>query len=305
MIKVLMFDLGGTLIDARQRPFPHVREALAAIAQLRTAAGKPLRSCLVSDFAFAAPPATPAKVAALTKQYLALLDASGLRSFFEPVAKRVTLSTHAGAMKPARAVFEKAVRRLGVVAALEECLLVTENAAHVRAARRQLHMHALQFAPPGAEAADFDDWANAPALIAHAVAPDHAVNLHAVVRAHLAAQGVELVAAKAPPGGGPIEVAGQVWCPISVPGCDDLDGLQVAMPVTSRITRGPRGTLGAAAVARPSDADLAEAAGFVRSLATHGQIAGRAGPQAPHPTHRIETDAHGVRRLVRSRFSAT
>ena len=303
MIKVLMFDWGGTLIDAQQRPFAHVHDALAVIAQLETASGKPLRSCLVCDVALAAPQPTPARVGALFAQFLARLDASGLRSFFEPVVKRVTLSVHAGAMLPERTVFDKALRRLGVVAALDECLLVSADAAHVQAARQRLHMYALQFGPRRA-AADFDDWAVAPALIAHAVAPDRAANLNAVVRAHLAGQGVELVAARALPRAATIDAVGQVWWPVSVPGCDDLEGLRVAMPVTSRISRGPRGTLGAAPVVGPSSAELAEAGAFVRSLAAQGQIAGRVGPQVPHPTHRIETDAQGVKRLVRVRYSA-
>ena len=299
-----MFDLGGTLVDAHRRPYPHVREALAAIARLRTAAGRPLRSCLVSDFTLAAPPPTASKVAPLFAQYLELLSATGLRPFFEPVAKRVTLSTHAGVMKPERAVFEKALKRLGGSASLAECLLVTENAAHVRAARSKLHMRALQFRPPGAAAGDFADWADAPALIAHEVAPDHAGNLHEVVKAHLAARGVDLVTAKAAQPGGDVDATGQVWCPVTVPGCTDLAGLHVAKPVTSRIARRPRGALIAAPVAGPSKADMEEAGAFVKTLATRGQIAGRAGLVAAHPTHRIETDAQGVRRLVRSRFSA-
>ena len=304
MIKVLMFDLGDTLIDAQRRPFTHVAQALATIAQLKTAAGKPLRSCLVSDFTLAAAPATPAKVAALFAQYLAVLDATGLRPLFEPVKKRVTLSTHAGVMKPNRAVFEKAIRRLGVAATLEECLLVTEDAGHVKAARGELHMQALQFRPPGATAGDFDDWADAAALIGHRLAPDHADNLHTVVKAHLAAQGVDLVTARAAQGGTAVDAAGHVWCPVSVPGYADLDGLHVAMPVTSRIARSGRGALKSEPAPRPSAADLAEAAAFVRSLATHDQIGGRPGAKSLHPTHRIETDAQGVKRLVRSRLSA-
>jgi FMN phosphatase YigB (HAD superfamily) len=305
MIKVLMFDLGDTLVGADRQPFPHARDALAVIAQLKTRAGKPLRSCLVSDFDLAAPPATPARVAAIFARYLTLLDATGLRTFFEPVQKRVTLSTHASAMKPDAAVFEKALRRLGVRATLAECLLVTDNKAHVRAVCQHLHMHALQFQPPGATGGDFDDWADAPALIAHEVAPDHADNLHAVVKAHLAAQGVDLVAAKAVNAGGAVQAAGRVWCPVPVPGCADLQGLQVAMPVASHIARGPRGKLASAPVVAPSADDLAEAGAFVQSLAHHGQIGGRAaGTEVLRPTHRIETDAGGVRRLVRSRFSA-
>ncbi|MBC7482350.1 MAG: hypothetical protein H7337_10750 [Rhizobacter sp.] len=304
MIKVLMFDLGDTLVGADRQPFPHARDALAVIGQLKTAAGKPLRSCLVSDFDLAAPPATPAKVAAIFARYLTLLDATGLRAFFEPVQKRVTLSTHAGAPEPDAAVFEKALRRLGARATLAECLFITENKAHVRAVRKHLLMHALQFRPPGATGGDFADWADAPALIAHEVAPDHADNLHAVVKAHLGFQGVELVTAKAAKAGGDVEAAGRVWCPVSVPACPDLEGLQVAMPVTSHIARGPRGKLSPAPVVAPSADDLAEAGAFVQSLAHHGQIGGRAGTKALHPTHCIKTDASGVKRLVRSRFSA-
>lgn len=299
-----MFDLGDTLVDARRQPYPHVREALAAIARLKTEAGRPLRSCLVSDFTLATPPPTAPKVAALFAQYLELLGATGLRPFFEPVKKRVTLSTQAGVMKPERAVFEKALKRLGVAATLDECLLVTENASHVRAARSNLHMSALEFRPPGATTGDFADWADAPALIAHEAAPDHEGNLHEVVKAHLSARGVDLVAAKAAQPGGDVEATGHVWCPVTVPGCADLAGLHVAMPVTSRIARGPRGALSAAPVVGPSKGDLDEAGAFVKTLVTHGQIAGRAGPVVAHPTHRIEVDAQGVRRLVRSRFSA-
>lgn len=304
MIKVLMFDLGDTLVGADGQPFPHVRDVLAVIANLKTAAGKPLRSCLVSDFDLATKPATPAQVAAIFVRYLTRLDATGLRPFFEPVAKRVTLSTHANAMKPDAAVFEKALRRLGVRATLAECLFVTENKTHVRAVRKHLQMHALQFQPPGATGGDFADWADAPALIAHEVAPDHADNLHAVVKAHLAAQGIELLTATAARAGAEVQAAGQVWCPVSVPGCADLHGLQVAMPVTSHIARGPLGKLATTLVTAPSADELAEAGAFVQSLAAHGQIGGRAGAKAQRPTHCIETDAGGVKRLVRSRFSA-
>src|SRR5262249_17212025 len=89
VIRVLMFDLGLTLKDANNRPFPHVKEALTAISSFKTADGKRLSSCLVSDFTMPDPPATPAKIDAIFKQYLAVLDATGLRPFFEPVKKRV------------------------------------------------------------------------------------------------------------------------------------------------------------------------------------------------------------------------
>jgi hypothetical protein len=294
MIKVLMFDLGDTLIDAQRRPFPQVPEALAVIGQLKTAAGRPLRSCLVSDFTLATPPLTSAKVAALFAQYLAVLDATGLRPFFEPVKKRVTLSTHVGVLKPERAIFEKALRRLGVTATLEECLLITENGAHVKAVGSQLHMRALQFRAPGTAHGDFDDWADAPALIAQEVAPGRADN-----------PGVVAVSARAAgTGGQAIEAAGQVWYPISIPGHDDLQDLYVAVPVTHPVSRGARGTRGDEPPADPSDADIAEVTNFVRGLVARGQVGGVAGSETAHPTHRVETDAQGVKRLVRARYSA-
>jgi beta-phosphoglucomutase-like phosphatase (HAD superfamily) len=138
MIGVLMFDLGMTLIDANGQPFPHVETALTAISDLKTADGKALRSCLVSDFRMPPPSPTAAQVTALFDEYLAILTATGLRPFFEPAAERVTLSAHADARKPDRKIFEKALQRLGADVSLEECLLITEQATHIKEARSRL-----------------------------------------------------------------------------------------------------------------------------------------------------------------------
>src|SRR2546423_14138334 len=121
MIKVVMFDLGQTLIDdVQQRPFPHVIDALKAI----NASSAP-KTCLVSDFNM---DFTPARA---MKEYLAVLDAAGLRKFFEPVQKRVTLSNHAAAVKPSRKIFKKALERLGLPATpFKDCCFITESAAH-------------------------------------------------------------------------------------------------------------------------------------------------------------------------------
>jgi len=58
--------------------------------------------------------------------------------------------------KPDRKIFETALQRLGVTAALTECLFITENAAHIQAARNTLHMKALQFRSPGSSHFDFE-----------------------------------------------------------------------------------------------------------------------------------------------------
>ena len=144
MIQVIMFDLGGTLIDADYQAFPHAAEALGAINRRGT------KSCLVSDYAMEL---SPAKA---MKEYLAILDGAGLRSYFEPVRERVTLSNHAGVTKPDRRVFKKALARLGAASTpFPECLLITENAGHIQSVRGELKMQALQFG------VDFSDWAEA------------------------------------------------------------------------------------------------------------------------------------------------
>jgi FMN phosphatase YigB (HAD superfamily) len=155
-----MLDLGDTLVHDGA-VFPHVVEALESFREMRTAEGKPLEICLVSDFTMPAPPVTPKKIGEIFDEYLGLLEQFGLRPFFEPVERRVTLSTHAGANKPDRAVFDKALQRLKENAALTECLFITENEAHIKACRT-LGMETLRFG----SAEGFTDWAQAPSLVA-------------------------------------------------------------------------------------------------------------------------------------------
>jgi beta-phosphoglucomutase-like phosphatase (HAD superfamily) len=162
MLRVVLLDLGGTLVGPAG-PFPHVMEALAALDELDGANGEPLDTALVSDFPAAVPP-TPERIRQRFAEYLAILDGFGLRSFFEPVEQRVTLSTHAGVQKPDRRVYELALRRLGTGAALADCLVITEDAGHI-AACRALGMQTLQFG------VDFDDWSRAPALVRRLVDP--------------------------------------------------------------------------------------------------------------------------------------
>lgn len=292
MIRVICFDFGQTLIDTNHKPFPHVSQALEAISKLKSDDGKPLRSCLVSDFTLPAPPVTAAKITKLFNEYLAILDQSGLRSFFEPVKKRVTLSSHAGVTKPDRRIFEKALERLGVNARLEECLLITEDPGHIKAARTKLHMATLQFR------SDFDDWAQAPALIANLAAPHHSAHVQPALKARFAAKGIDLQNADGS------KISATVWHPISVPGDDDLQDIHVQIPVEGKVKRGAKGEVQSVTLAKPSQEQLAEATSFVRSLAKHDQIAGRAGKRALQPTHEIKTDAKGKRTLVRKGFSA-
>ena len=101
--------------------------------------------CLISDYRM---PATPGEIDVLFGEYLNHLEQLGLKSFFEPVARCVTLSTHAGVRKPARRIFETAIERLGMAASLTECLFITENAQHI-AVCKSYAMQTLQFGPVG------------------------------------------------------------------------------------------------------------------------------------------------------------
>jgi len=181
MIRVALFDLGQTLVDDLRQPYPHARAALSAIAGFKTASGKPLRSALVSDYTLVDPQLTWSRIKPLFDEYLDILGATGLREFFEPVAQRVTLSTHAGVAKPQRALFEKAMSRLQVKATLDECVLITESKTHVDAVRKKLGMQALQFGIAGAAGVDFSDWSQAPALLVHLLGTQEGTNVPAAI----------------------------------------------------------------------------------------------------------------------------
>ena len=71
MIKVVMLDLGGTLESGGVLQL-HAAESVAAIAQLQTMEGVPVKYCLVSDFHLAVP-FEPNTVAALFSQYVDIL----------------------------------------------------------------------------------------------------------------------------------------------------------------------------------------------------------------------------------------
>src|SRR5262249_44730540 len=131
MIKALLLDLGGTL-EVDDRVLPGVPEALSAFQRFQATDGKPLVMCLVSDFTMPMP-RTPQAIDAAFEDYLRILDRFDLRRFFEPVTERVTLSTHAGVLKPARLIFETALKRAKLDATIEEALFITEDADHIHA----------------------------------------------------------------------------------------------------------------------------------------------------------------------------
>lgn len=129
-------------------------------------------------------------------------------------------------------------------------------------------------------------------------------NTHAAIQAHLASKRIDLLRVEPEDASGETKISGEVWHQISVPGFDALQDLDVALPVEGRVTVGPKEKVQVTALSQPSSEDVTEAAAFVKSLATHGQIEGVGTGPAVRPTHRIETDETGRRRLVRTGFSA-
>jgi hypothetical protein len=138
---LVLFDLGDTLeSDGVLRP--GALELLQDLVDLRPA----VVLGLVSD---TRDPTGPADVPAIVAEYHALLDELGIRRFFEPLSRHVTLSAQVGVHKPARAVFRAAVAKAEPTLGFEDVVFVTEHAGHVRAARR-LGMTAVHVRPPGA-----------------------------------------------------------------------------------------------------------------------------------------------------------
>jgi FMN phosphatase YigB (HAD superfamily) len=154
-MKMVLFDLGQTLedvVDGEDVLLPGARETLEAICTMRDANGEAPVLALVSDFGDI--PATPAQILASQKAYYKLLEKLGIRSFFEPVAQRVTLSAEAGRAKPDRQIFQAVIEKIPGLH-VGDVLFITEHRGHVEAARH-LQMQAIHFRGPGQTTGDVD-----------------------------------------------------------------------------------------------------------------------------------------------------
>jgi hypothetical protein len=300
MIRILMLDLGDTLVHDNAVVFPHVFDALKTLRDFKTANGEPLQLCLVSDFHMPEPPATPAKIEKLFQQYLKLLDQSKLSKFFKPFNRHVTLSTHAGVSKPDRRIFEMAISRLGLEARLSECLFITENAKDTSACQ-QLGMATLRFASES-NGGDFDDWSEVPLLVNELVGSEGGHNLELGLKLRLAvSHEMELISMKKKSTGGRIRARTQKWHPVSGPG--QKGKIQVPIPVDVEIDISKKGRI-RSVKGQPDSETVADAASFVETLEANKQVTDKPGPLPPGATHRIETDKKGQKKLVRKRFSA-
>lgn len=144
-MRTILFDLGDTLIDKNDKVLPGAIEVLTALANLRDPDGASVPFGLVSDYYDAS---SPAEVRLRQEEYYSILHSCGLASFFEPLSQRVTLSTEVGVSKPDPLIFRTAVERLSLGAHLHHAVFVTENSAHIEAAR-ELGMMAIHVKGPG------------------------------------------------------------------------------------------------------------------------------------------------------------
>ena len=299
-----MLDLGDTLVH-EETVFPHVPEALDALRKFKTTDGAELALSLVSDFVMPDPPSTAKKMKDIFQQYVAILERLKLKKFFEPVERHITLSTHAGVSKPDRRVFELAIKRLGLTAKLSECLFITENRDHINACR-QLKMATLQFGSSKSEGADFSDWSEAPLLINKIAAPKSLGNLEAALKLRLAAKhGLELISMSKKKGGGTIRSQAYSWQPVSDPKSGGKKKIEVPIPVEVDVHLDKKGRIRSVAGGQPDSDTVNEASAFLEGLEANKQVSSEPGPLPAGATHHIETDAKGLKRLVRKRFSAT
>jgi FMN phosphatase YigB (HAD superfamily) len=151
-MKLILFDLGNTLENTQAGSLlPGALKTLKAIQEMKSADGSPAVLALVSDFGDI--PATPEQINASMQEYLKIIEDLGIRKFFEPVAKRITLSTQAGAMKPSKIIFGSAMKKISTQLKFGDVMFITENKSHVTAARG-LGMKAIHFKGPGETSGD-------------------------------------------------------------------------------------------------------------------------------------------------------
>jgi FMN phosphatase YigB (HAD superfamily) len=131
-MKVVLFDLGDTLIDAQENPVEGAYMMLDTVRRLRDGTGAPVEMGLVSDYY---PAASQQELDQHRRTYYELLERVALASYFDPLLRRVTLSTEVGVRKPDREIFKAALGKLGPAADLRHAVLVTENRSHVEAVR--------------------------------------------------------------------------------------------------------------------------------------------------------------------------
>ncbi len=182
-MRVVIFDLGDTL-EHNGVLLPGAREMLIRLKELRGDDGKAPILCLLSNYLM---PTDADPLEAIQGRYYALLDTLGIRSFFEPVTERITLSSEVGVGKPAREIFERAIEKVDPRSELHHAIFITENPEHISAAR-QLGMMAIHFRGPAQQSGEVSELLDLVPLIARLLAFAPCCKKHAEAVGRFASQ---------------------------------------------------------------------------------------------------------------------
>jgi|SRR3954466_7586351 len=145
-MKIVLFDLGDTL-EHNDTLLPGAFETLSNIKKINDDQNQPVILALISDFL---PAKSPDEIEAVKKKYYNILDNLGIRSFFEPVNERVTLSTEINVNKPNEEIFRYAIDKISKGLSFKEVIYITENRDHVTATNK-MGINGIHFKGPGQE----------------------------------------------------------------------------------------------------------------------------------------------------------
>jgi FMN phosphatase YigB (HAD superfamily) len=159
-MKIVLFDLGDTLEQEdpnthKDTLLPGAIETLSSIKQMRDSNNQPVILGLVSDFGLAQNPGDQNEIKAKQEEYYGIIKNLGIRSFFEPVSERITLSIEVNAFKPDEKIFRAAVNRVSNGLSFDNVIFITEKREHVDAVRRY-GMNAIHFRGPGQQSGDVE-----------------------------------------------------------------------------------------------------------------------------------------------------
>jgi len=299
MIRFLLFELEKTLVDSQGKVVAHVIDALKTMKSFRMDTGKCPVMCLICEGS-ADRNAVDDKFAELGSR----LETLGLKGFFDPVGQRVTLIEDGNIQRFDQHLFETALSQPVSDATPDQCVFFTGDPDVARIAR-SLTITTLEFAPYQDAEIDFTDWLESPLLVAKIVGSNRLKNTEVALRAYFAAtENIDLVSLTASTDPDTFLGNSRTWHPITSEKLRDLSGVNVKLPAEIRVQLDASGKVKTVERTGPAPTDKEEAAHFVESLLTHGQIASQSSV-APHDaTHEISTDSEGRRYLVRKRFTA-
>jgi FMN phosphatase YigB (HAD superfamily) len=302
MVKAFMFDLWDTLVQG-EAVLPHAREALDVLSKFEDEAGDKLASHLVADYDVPARPRR--KLDPVPPDFIKLLDDLDLKRFFEPVERRVVLLTRGGSPEARRQTFERAVRQLGLPAGLDECLFISGDARRLDACRK-MGMRVLRFGPADSPGADFNDWAEAPLLLAPVVAPGSSFNMKLALQLYLAAaRRLELVSIDYAATPDTIEGRVKKSFPVTIQTRDGgTETIHTRLPVNVVVKLNRKGKVKSVKTGEPTGEELAESAHFVKTLEDNQQLSRGRGELMGRETHALETDEKGEKHLKHKRSTA-